>query len=175
MQQIQSLMERRLQIGFIRSPTIPILPDGIAAIKIYSEPLAVFMRVDHPLAVSHRFQALPLKQLATEPFVFFPRDSGTSLYDQVVSLCRRVGFTPRIEQEARENATILGLVAAGLGVSILPASLRSSGVANVTNCKLTPAGPPTSMWLIYRRHDQSPASARFVALATGSQGGRAMP
>jgi DNA-binding transcriptional LysR family regulator len=172
MQQIEALMERRLQIGFIRSPSIPILPDGIAAIKIYSEPLAVFMRVDHPLAVSHRLQAVPLKKLATEPFVFFPRDSGTSLYDQVVSLCRRAGFIPRIEQEARENATILGLVAAGLGVSILPASLRSSGVANVTNCKLTPAGVPTSMWLIYRRHDQSPASARFVALATGNQAAR---
>jgi DNA-binding transcriptional LysR family regulator len=172
MQQIEALMERRLQIGFIRSPSIPNLPDGIAAIKIYCEPLVVFMRVDHPLAVSHRRQAVPLKQLATEPFVFFPRDSGTSLYDQVISMCRRAGFTPRIEQEARENATILGLVAAGLGVSILPESLRSSGVANVTNCKLSPAGPPTSMWLIYRRHDQSPASERFVALATGSQAGR---
>jgi DNA-binding transcriptional LysR family regulator len=165
-EQIDALLERRLHVGFIRSPSVPDLPDAIAAIELYREPLSVFMRADHPLA---RHRAVPLQALAAEPFVFFPRSHGTSLYDQVLALCRKAGFIPRIDQEARGNATILGLVAVGLGVSILPASLRGIAVADVACRELSPAGVPTSMWLIHRRHDQSPASAAFVALAVANR------
>lgn len=166
-EQIDALLERRLNIGFIRSPATPDLPEALAAIEIYREPLAVFMRADHQLA--RRGRAIPLEALANEPFVFFPRGSGTSLYDQVFALCRKAGFNPRIDQEARGNATILGLVAVGLGVSILPASLRGIAVADVACRKISPAGQPTSMWLIHRRHDQSPASKTFVALAMANR------
>lgn len=165
-QQIDALLERRLHIGFIRSPGVPDLPDAIAAVELHREPLAVFMRADHPLA---RRRTVPLKALADEPFIFFPRTHGTSLYDQVLALCRKAGFTPRIDQEARGNATILGLVAVGLGISILPISLRGIAVANTACRPLSPSGTPTSMWLIHRRHDQSPASAAFVALASANR------
>jgi DNA-binding transcriptional LysR family regulator len=168
-QQIDALLERRLHIGFIRSPSVPDLPDAVAAIELYREPLSVFMHADHPLAARDR---VPLKALASEPFIFFPRSHGTSLHDQVLALCRKAGFTPRIDQEARGNATILGLVAAGLGVSILPASLRGIAVANVACRAIAPAGVPTSMWLIHRRHDQSPASETVVKLATANRQAR---
>ncbi len=161
--QIDALAERRLHIGFIRSPDKPELPDAVAALELYREPMVAFLRADHPLAKAGR--TLPVKALAAEPFVFFPRGSGTSLYDQVTALCRRAGFTPRIEQEARGNATILGLVAAGLGVSILPASLHAIAPDNVVSRPLSPVGAPSSMWLIHRRHEPSPAAAKFVALA----------
>src|SRR5215468_554929 len=108
-QQIDALVEGSLQIGFIRSPGVPELPDPLAAVEISREPLVAFMRADHPLAHT-RGRALPLAAFAAEPFVFFPRGSGTSLYDQVMELCRKAGFNPRIEQDARGNATILGLV-----------------------------------------------------------------
>jgi DNA-binding transcriptional LysR family regulator len=166
-EQIDALLERRLHIGFIRSPFTPDLPEALAAVELYREPLAVFMRADHRLA--RRERSVALKALADEGFVFFPRDSGTSLYDQVFALCRKAGFTPRIDQEARGNATILGLVAVGLGVSILPASLRGIAVAGVACRAISPAGPPTSVWLIHRRHDQSPSSEAFVALATANR------
>jgi DNA-binding transcriptional LysR family regulator len=165
--QIEALLERRLHVGFIRSPSVPDLPDALAAIELYREPMAVFMCADHPLAA--RSRAVPLKALANEPFVFFPRGHGTSLYDQVLALCHRAGFSPRIAQEARANATILGLVAVGLGVSILPASLRGIAVANVACRALSPAGVPSSMWLVHRRHDQSPVAETFVALAKGKR------
>jgi DNA-binding transcriptional LysR family regulator len=165
-EQIDALLERRLHIGFIRSPSEPDLPETIVAIELHREPLVAFMRADHPLA---RGRTVPLKALANEPFIFFPRSHGTSLYDQVLALCRKAGFTPRIDQEARGNATILGLVAVGLGVSILPESLRGIAVANTACRPLSPAGVPTSMWLIHRRHDQSPASEAFVALATANR------
>jgi DNA-binding transcriptional LysR family regulator len=165
--QIDAMLERRLHIGFIRSPVTPDLPEAITAVELYREPLSVFMRADHPLA--KRGRSVPLKALADEPFVFFPRGSGTSLYDQVFALCRKAGFIPRIDQEAGGNATILGLVAVGLGITILPTSLRGIAVADVACRDLSPAGVPTSMWLIHRRHDQSPASKTFVALAAANR------
>jgi DNA-binding transcriptional LysR family regulator len=162
-EQIDAIAERRLQIGFIRSRAKPDLPETIAALELYREPMVVFMHAGHPLAASRR--PVRLKALAGEPFVFYPRGTGTKLYDEVVALCRKAGFSPRIEQEARGNATILGLVAAGLGISILPASLRGIAMDNVQSRPLSPAGPSSSMWLIHTRHDASPASAKFIALA----------
>jgi DNA-binding transcriptional LysR family regulator len=170
MDQIDALEERRLQIGFLRYPDAPPLSAAIAAIELHREPLVAFMRADHPLARRRKgggkHGAVPLAALASEPFVFFPRGMGTSLYDQVMGLCRNAGFSPRIEQEARANATILGLVAAGLGVSILPASLRGVAVGNVACRTLAGVDANSSIWLAHRRHDQSPASRTFVALAT---------
>jgi DNA-binding transcriptional LysR family regulator len=64
-QQIEALIARRLQIGFIRNPQRPELPEEIAAIELYREPLAVFLHVEHPLARRHRHEPVPLKQLAT--------------------------------------------------------------------------------------------------------------
>jgi DNA-binding transcriptional LysR family regulator len=168
-QQIDALAERRLHIGFIRKPAFPDLPDQLAAVELYREPLAVVLRADHRLAARHQDGAALLKALASEPFVFFPRESGTSLYDQVVALCRKAGFRPRIEQEARANSTILGLVAAGLGASVLPASLQAIAVENVAYRALSAADAKSSIWLVHRRHDQSPASRAFVALAMSNR------
>ena|SRR5581483_9367535 len=169
-QQVEALLERRLHIGFIRNPTAPELPDTLEAIELHREPLAAFMSADHALA---RRRTVPLKALADEPFVFFPRSHGTSLYDQVFALCRKAGFTPRVAQEARANATILGLVAVSLGVSILPTSLRGISLANVACRPLSPAGASTSMWLVHRRHEQSPIAETFVTLARARRAGGA--
>ena len=77
--------------------------------------------------------------------------------------------TLRFGRLSRLARILVLAVAVGLGVSILPASLRGIAVADVACRDLSPAGVPTSMWLIHRRHDQSPASATFVALATANR------
>ena len=68
--------------------------------------------------------ACRLPTLADEPFILFPREAGAWLYDAIVGFCRGAGFTPRIEQEAIQMQTIVSLVAAGMGVALVPASLR---------------------------------------------------
>lgn len=161
--QVEAVLEQRLHIGFIRSPSVPELPNEVAAVEIFREPLTAFLHAQHPLAKGNR--PIPVKLLSNEPFIFYPRGSGTTVYDHVVAICRKAGFVPRIEQEARGNATILGLIAAGLGVSILPDSLRRIAVANVVCRRLLPTGSPTSVWLIYRRDGESVAVDKFVALA----------
>lgn len=143
------------------------MPDGIEVRELFRDPLVAALRTDHPLAAGAP-APLALAELAGESFVCYPRDSGTSLYDQMIGLCRDAGFSPRLGQEAREVSTIVGLVAAGLGVSLLPASLQRIQVEGVVFRRLSDPGAVTTMWLTWRRDETSPAARAFVDMATGA-------
>ena len=65
-------------------------------------------------------RSLSLADLANEPFVTLPREPATGYYDQIIGLCRGAGFSPVIRQEAAQLPAVLALVAAGLGVAIVP-------------------------------------------------------
>jgi DNA-binding transcriptional LysR family regulator len=106
-----------------------------------------------------------LASLATEPFVLFPRKVGTSLYDQIVGLCRRAGFSPRVEQEAIQMQTIVSLVAAGMGVALVPASLLSMRRTGVAYRPLAERSATVEVGVVWRRGEGSPAARAFVATA----------
>jgi DNA-binding transcriptional LysR family regulator len=109
--------------------------------------------------------AISLRSLADEPFILFPRKVGSGLYDLIVSFCRRAGFSPRIEQEAIQMQTIVSLVAARMGVALVPASLRNMRRAGVVYRALTERSPPIEIGLAWRATDRAPAVQAFVAVA----------
>ncbi|CAD5106485.1 LysR family transcriptional regulator [Zestomonas carbonaria] len=158
----EALLEERVQVGVIRPLA---LPDGLEKIELFREPLVVVLRADHPLATGSEAGIL-VAALAEEPFVFFPRSFGTGLYDQLLDLARQAGFTPRIAQEAGEAMTIIGLVAAGLGVSVLPASFRRMRVDGVVYRELLDPEATTAVWLVRRRREHSPQAQAFIELVT---------
>jgi DNA-binding transcriptional LysR family regulator len=80
------------------------------------------MRSDHPLASYDR--ELSVADLASESLVMYARSIGSGLYQKIVDLYRDAGYSPTTVQEANATPTTMGLVAAGIGVSILPASLE---------------------------------------------------
>jgi len=100
--------------------------------------------------------------LANEPFILFPRKAGVGLYDLIVGFCRDAGFTPRIEQEAIQMPTIVSLVAAGMGVSLVPASLRHMRRTGVVYRPLGETSPLMEVGLAYRNGEIEPAVAAFV-------------
>ncbi|MCP8467461.1 LysR substrate-binding domain-containing protein [Pseudomonas sp. ZM23] len=161
-QAVQALLEERVQVGLIRP--VP-LPETLEAVELFSEPLVAVLRADHPLAESS-LDGLEIAALAEEPFVFFPRSYGTGLYDQLITLSRQAGFSPRIAQEAGEAMTIIGLVAAGLGVTMLPASFRRTRVDGVVYRTLLDPGATSSVWLVRRRDERSPLAQSFIDLLT---------
>ncbi|ELK4796128.1 LysR family transcriptional regulator [Pseudomonas aeruginosa] len=159
-QVLKALLEESLQVGVIRPLA---LPDAVHWVELFREPLVAVLRADHPLAAGSE-DGLAIAALAEEPFVFFPRSYGTGLYDQVIALTRQAGFSPRIAQEASEAMTIIGLVSAGLGVSILPASFRRTRVDGVVYRTLSDPEATTAVWLVRRQNEGSPLALSFIDL-----------
>ncbi|MCU6671435.1 LysR family transcriptional regulator [Enterobacteriaceae bacterium H4N4] len=166
-EQITPLNEGSLDLGLMRNTP---LPDTLAWQCILREPLLAMIHREHPLAVK---PVVTLAELAQEPFVFFDPHVGTGLYDDILGLMRRYGLAPVIAQEVGEAMTIIGLVAAGLGVSILPASFRRVQLSEMRWVPIAEPDAVSEMWLVWPKHHQlSAAAQRFkIQLITASPGG----
>ncbi|TWC72609.1 LysR family transcriptional regulator [Pseudomonas sp. SJZ103] len=158
----ESLVDESIQVGLMRP--LP-LPDSLTVIELMREPLVAVLNAGHPL-VEGSESGLHLAQLAQEPFVFFPRTYGSGLYAQLLNLARDAGFSPHFAQEAGEAMTIIGLVAAGLGVSVLPASYQRIRIDGVVYRTLLDQEAVTAVWLVQRKGAQTPMAKAFVELLT---------
>lgn len=119
--------------------------------------------------------ALGLPSGSMQPFVMYPHDSGTGIHDQVLALCRRAGFAPRVAQEARSAATLVGLVAAGLGVSLVPASFRGIGGGGVVYRPIRDPGAKSAMWVVVRTGVVTVQDRHFLDAARMSDAPRRAP
>jgi DNA-binding transcriptional LysR family regulator len=108
---------------------------------------------------------IALAALRDEAFVLFPRAVGVALYDAIVDACRRAGFAPRVEQEAIQMQTIVSLVAAGMGVALVPAALVNLRRTGVVYRPLTDVRPRIELGIAWRAADDAPAVQTFVGLA----------
>jgi DNA-binding transcriptional LysR family regulator len=168
-QQLAALREGRLQVGFVRPP---VEDPRLAAETILREPLLVALPRAHRLAGR---SAVALDALAREPFVLFPRPLGPGLYDQIMALCQRAGFAPRVTQEARQMQTITRLVGAGIGVSLVPSSVQNLRGFGVAYRPLADATPDVEMALAWRRDDPSEVLQRFLEVAREAAASQSNP
>ena len=155
-EQIVPLNEGALDLGLMRNTQ---LPETLVWERVLREPLLAMVPRDHPLASQPR---VSLRELAREPVVFFDPHVGTGLYDDILGLLRRYDLTPTIAQEVGEAMTIIGLVAAGLGVSILPASFRRVQLSEMCWLPIEEQDAVSEMWLVWSKHrEQGQAARRF--------------
>ena len=155
-QQIQWLHESRLDIGLVR---LPVDDDAFYLHPIHSEPLVVALPECHPLAAQSQ---VSLQRLSTERFILFPRPFATGLYDQIISLCQQAGFSPKIVQEAIQMQTIVSLVAADIGIAIVPSSLQNLQRTGVVYREFVESTPTVAIALLCCKADTSPTVQRFV-------------
>jgi len=156
--QIQGLRAGTLQAGFLR---LPVRDDALTIKLVSREPLVAAVPVGHPLARAGR---LSLATLADEPHVIFPRQVAPGYYDMIVSLYREAKVHLRITQEAEHVQTILGLVAGGFGVSVLPGTVQSLRPRGVVFRRLTDRLPRAETAVAYRRDDPSEVLRAFVVV-----------
>ncbi|WP_067710386.1 MULTISPECIES: LysR family transcriptional regulator [unclassified Erwinia] len=142
-QQIDPLLKGRLDLGVMRNTP---LPDRLQHQLMLREPLCAVVHRAHRLANQPR---ISITQLAKEPFVFFDPQVGTGLYSEILRLLAQYGIVPDIAQEVGEAMTILGLVATGLGVSLLPASFRRVQLEDICWIPLHEEDAWTEMWLVW--------------------------
>ncbi|ENU3976095.1 LysR substrate-binding domain-containing protein [Escherichia coli] len=142
-----------------REQIAPLIEGTLEHAVIVHEPLMAMIPHDHPLANNPN---VTLAELAKEPFVFFDPHVGTGLYDDILGLMRRYHLTPVITQEVGEAMTIIGLVSAGLGVSILPASFKRVQLNEMRWVPIAEEDAVSEMWLVWpKHHEQSPAARNF--------------
>ncbi len=164
--QLDALGQRSLDLGFVRPTDIPV-PPAIALTTLRHDPLVAVLPATLPLARKKRIAIAELKDL---PFVMYPPTAGTGIYPQIMRLCRAAGFVPRIGQVAGEASTIIGLVAAGCGVSVLPASFDRIRMDGACYRAIADHGATTTLLLARRSGEHSPLVDAFVALATEAAG-----
>ena len=119
--QFEAIARGELDVGFVRLQADS-APRGIVLREIARNPLRLVVNAAHRLAGA---ASVSFRELRDEDFISFPADLGTDLPEVLRKLCLQAGFEPRIVQTAREATTQIGLVAAGLGVAVLPAPLES--------------------------------------------------
>lgn len=119
-EQVKALIEGDIHAGFLHPP---VDTQSLSYEVIYQEPLVAVIPSAHPLAKDASYP-ISIKAFTREPIVIFPRQRGPVLYDSVISFCKEAGFTPNIAQEAFPQRTILGLVAAGVGIALIHSSAQ---------------------------------------------------
>ena len=149
-------------VGLVRPP---IEDDGVLHVQtVLRERTVAALPAGHPLAALRR---VPLRRLAAEPLVLFPRDQAPGLHDLLIGSLAGAGAAPRVIQYAPEMLTIIGLVAAGTGVSLVPASVGRLALDGVAYRPM--AGAPLSeLVAITRAGDDSALVRAFVYEASAS-------
>ena len=156
---VESLRAERLDAAFIRSPVGEAA--DLVVEPLLDEEMQVAVPAGHPLASGPG--VIPLSALAEIPFVLYRRPSGPGLYDSIIAACRAAGFSPRIAQEAPRMVSTLSLVEAGLGVSIVPASMCRLDAGGIATLRLADR-PALTAPLHLARRDVEPlgATRRFI-------------
>jgi DNA-binding transcriptional LysR family regulator len=158
-QQFEALLRGDIEVGLLRPP---VAPAELASETVLSERFVLALPVRHPLCALRR---VPAKRLAGERFIMFPRQPGLVFHDLVMDFCLRSGFTPRVAQEANQTHTVVGLVSAGIGVALVPASTQKIALAGVAYRPLREATPYAKTAVAWRRADASPVVAAFLDVA----------
>lgn len=156
--QADALASGELDLAVVRGPSpIP----ALTATRILAEPFVVVLPTQHALAA--RVQ-VPARLLDGLPFVTLPADIGGVLRDAMLAELADGGATPRIVDEVTDMPAILGLVAAGRGVALAPASVTSMRLKGVVFRPLRSPMRRAELWVLKRRDDRRPVVAALLQL-----------
>ena len=150
------LQEGRIDLAIMRNTP---LPDDLQYRLLQTETMCAVVHKDHPLASERK---ISVQQLRDESFIFFDHQGGTALYSEILGLLQRYEVTPNITLEVGDAMAILGLVATGLGVSILPRSFRRARISEVVWLELTETDARSELWMVWSAHRQVTAPLRHM-------------
>jgi DNA-binding transcriptional LysR family regulator len=159
--QVAALRNRDIDVGFVRRP---VSDDRLVMRTVLEERLVAALGPRSPWV-----PRLGLRSVAAEPFIIISRTRSASFYDHALAVCAAAGFAPRIVQEAGELFTVLSLVRAGLGVSLVPRSAALMRLPGVRFRELTISKAAWNIALAWHRDsDDVPLVKRFVEMVPGA-------
>ncbi|MFM0202650.1 LysR family transcriptional regulator [Paraburkholderia fungorum] len=162
---IERLAAGQIQAAFLRKPVDA--REGVAFELLLDEPMVVVLPVGHPLlkGAGKKRPQVSLKALAREDFILVRRPGAPGMYADILAACRQAGFVPRIAREVPRMVSGINLVATGLGVTLVPASMQRYDQVGTVYCTLTnPAKLSAPLHLAYPAELRNNAATRFIEL-----------
>lgn len=156
--QIEMLEKDKLDLGFVRLARVP---DSLQMKLVHQDTFSVVLPKDHPLS-SEGFKHMG--QLKDENFILFSQDYSSIYYDKIMSICEDKGFTPRITHKSVHALTIFKLVEAGLGVAIVPTSLKQGYDLKVKFIELGKIKQKTELYAVWKKGNRNAALGKVLGL-----------
>ncbi len=167
--QIEELVAGRIDAGLVIPPVPPRHAASLSYLPVLREPLVVAMPAEAAEAADAAADApVRIADIASLPLVIFPRRLAPGFYDIITGCYGAAGVTPRIGQEAIQMQTIVSLVSAGMGVALVPQSLRNLRRTGVVYRALADPAPVVETGLVWRTDDVSPVLAGFIDVVRGA-------
>jgi DNA-binding transcriptional LysR family regulator len=156
---LEAVADRGVDLAFLRRARRPDLPDTISAVSLLTEGLVAAMRPDHRLAAR---EGIRLRDLEGEPLLVYGQNRSGGFTQEFLAMLRDAGVTPMVAQTADEIATLFGLAAAGLGITVTPRSLGALRSDDLVHRPLLDPEAVTGMWLLHGKRDLTLPTQRFL-------------
>lgn len=160
--QIQGLQENHIDVAFFHPNHKAMNYENLGYQTILTEPLVLVLPENHPLNGESK---IPLQILAGENFVLTTHQSFSGLSEQIRLLFNQIGFTPQIAQEATNMVTVLGLVAGGMGISLLPSNALNLQRKGVIYREIEGLTSTIETMMLWQRHNSSNILEQFLETA----------
>ncbi|VVE51893.1 Hca operon transcriptional activator HcaR [Pandoraea cepalis] len=157
---LTALVDEAVDVAFVRTPFE--VPPGIVMVPVADEPMVLVLPLGHAMCARKR---VPLAALARDEFILLPREISPALYDRTIAACESAGFHPKLGQEAPQITSIVPMVAAGFGVSLVPASVSQIRTPGMGFWPIEGDVPLAPISLAYRAEHASAAIDRFIAMS----------
>ena len=170
--QARAIVSGEADIAFMRK--LPISAQNVESRLLLDEEIVIALPADHPKAKEGR---IDLRDFAGEDFVFTPQALGIGYHSQLIALCKSAGFYPRVVQEAAQIQTLIGLVACGFGVALVPESIAGSIMRDkVLFRRINPVtaspNPAIGLYMSWNTDNQSPLMDSFISMLDFNAGPR---
>ena len=161
--QLGDLRNGVIDIGFLLPP---VNAEGIKSFLIAKEKLIAVLPTNHPQAKAKR--AISIKSLASSSFIMTPRHHAPGLYDSIIGFCEKFKVYPHVAQEAIQMQTIVSLVSAEMGVSLIPESIQKLQRTGVVYKPIKETTPTIEIHLAWKESNELPSLNRFLEFTKNS-------
>ena len=172
----EAAIEGSVDVGILRAPVGQ--HQSIEFHRLLNEEMLLTLPVGHRLLTGHDLSngapCISLNDLADEPFILVRRPGAPGMYANLIKACQCAGFNPKIAFEVERMLTNVSLVAAGAGISIVPASMKDVHKESVVYCPIMDARPRlhAPITLVCRTFNQLPPLRNFIDLSRELSGRR---
>lgn len=162
--QAKAILSAEADIAFMRR--LPIAAENVESRLLLDEEILMALPTHHPKAQTGQ---IDLRDFAGEDFVFTPQALGIGYHSQLIALCEAAGFYPKVVQEAAQIHTLIGLVACGFGVALVPESIANSIMRDkVVFRRIFPVtespNPAIGLYMSWHTHNESPLIDSFISM-----------